>query len=118
MIQSKTPLTGAGRIGGGSYLPIRSVFAALGATVTNAGSSWNIQYGDTKIQLQKGSATASVNGLDVALKGKVQTLDGQAVFPADGRSGRCRQLGCQAPAGRHRVRSCYAADRIQRNRSA
>lgn len=82
VVKSNTPLTGAGLIGGSSYLPVRSVFAALGATVTNAGSSWNIQYGEMKIQLQKGSSKASVNGKVVTLKGKVQTLDGQAVFPA------------------------------------
>ncbi|QDH19583.1 copper amine oxidase N-terminal domain-containing protein [Saccharibacillus brassicae] len=82
IVKSDTPLTGAGLIGGSSYLPVRSVFTALGATVSNAGGSWNIQYGDTKIQLNTGSSTASVNGKAVALKGKVQTLDGQAVFPA------------------------------------
>ncbi|MEJ8304576.1 stalk domain-containing protein [Saccharibacillus sacchari] len=75
-------MTGAGLVGGSAYLPVRPVFAALGATVTNAGSNWTIVYGETKIQLQKGSAKATVNGKSVTLKSKVQTLDGQTVFPA------------------------------------
>ncbi|MCQ4085854.1 copper amine oxidase N-terminal domain-containing protein [Saccharibacillus sp. JS10] len=82
IVKQEGALTGAGFVSGSAYLPVRPVFAALGASVTTSGNLWNIQYGDTKIQLQKGSTKASVNGKTVSLKGKVQTLDGQTVFPA------------------------------------
>ncbi|OWA37063.1 hypothetical protein B9G55_03030 [Saccharibacillus sp. O16] len=82
LVKQDGALSGAGLIGGGSYLPLRPVFAALGATVSNSGSDWTIAYGDTQIKLRKGSDSATVNGKTIKLKGKVQTLDGQTVFPA------------------------------------
>ncbi|NGZ74188.1 stalk domain-containing protein [Saccharibacillus alkalitolerans] len=81
-VKQEGALSGAGLIGGSAYLPVGPVFGALGASVTHSGGSWTIRYGDTKIGMQKGSAKASINGKPVTMKGKVQTLDGQAVFPA------------------------------------
>lgn len=75
-------LTGATLLNGSIYLPVQSVFKTLGAKVDVKGSSFVIQFGDDKITLQKGSATAQFNNKDLKLEGKVQTIGGQTVFPA------------------------------------
>ncbi|WP_179218756.1 copper amine oxidase N-terminal domain-containing protein [Saccharibacillus sp. O23] len=82
LVKQEGTLSGAGVIDSGVYLPLRPVFAALGASIANSGSDWTIGYGDAQIKLRKGSDIATVNGKTVKLKGKVQTLDGQTVFPA------------------------------------
>ncbi|MEO2206775.1 copper amine oxidase N-terminal domain-containing protein [Paenibacillus pabuli] len=75
-------LTGAALLNGTVYLPVQSVFKTLGAKVEVKGSSFSIQLGDDKIILQKGNATAQFNNKELKLKGKVQTIGGQTVFPA------------------------------------
>jgi hypothetical protein len=71
-------------IGGTMYLPVQSVFKSLGATVqaNTATKIFSIRLGDLPIQLQLGSDIAMVNGNKVKMSGKVQTVDGGAVFPA------------------------------------
>ncbi|MGF9698712.1 stalk domain-containing protein [Paenibacillus sp. MABNR03] len=76
-------LTGATLLNGTIYLPVQSVFKTLGAKVDVKGSSFIIQLGDDKITLQKGSTTARFNNQELKLKGKVQTIEGQTVFPAN-----------------------------------
>jgi hypothetical protein len=71
-------------IGGTMYLPVQSGFKSLGATVqaNSATKTFSIRLGDLPIQLQLGSDIAMVNGNKVKMSGKVQTVDGGAVFPA------------------------------------
>ncbi|PLT44101.1 hypothetical protein B8V81_2532 [Paenibacillus pasadenensis] len=77
-------------IGGGvqlkgvMYLPIKAFFAELGAQVTylDASKTFQVKLGNDSIQLQKGSATAVVNGAKTAMAGPVQTYGDAAVFPA------------------------------------
>lgn len=76
-------LTGSTLLEGNIYLPVQSVFKTLGAKVVVKGSTFEIQFGDDRITLQKGSAIAQFNNKELKLKGKVQTIGGQTVFPAD-----------------------------------
>lgn len=71
-------------ISGTMYLPVQSTFKLLGATVqaNTATKTFSIRLGDLPIQLQLGSDIAMVNGNKVKMSGKVQTVDGGAVFPA------------------------------------
>ncbi len=71
-------------INGTMYLPVQTTFKSLGATIqTNtATKTFSIRVGDLPIQLQLGSDIAMVNGNKVKMSGKVQTVDGGAVFPA------------------------------------
>lgn len=81
-VKSEQKLTGAALLDGTVYLPVQSVFKTLGAKVDVKGSSFEIQFGNEKITLQKGSAIAHFNNKEIKMKGKVQSLDGQTVFPA------------------------------------
>lgn len=71
-------------IKGTMYLPVQAVFQKMGATVqANAATKiFSIKLGALPIQLQLGSDVAIVNGTKVKMTGKVQTVDGTAVFPA------------------------------------
>ncbi|CAH1055564.1 copper amine oxidase N-terminal domain-containing protein [Paenibacillus pseudetheri] len=71
-------------ISGTMYLPVQSVFKSLGASVqaNTATKTFSIRLGDLPIQLQLGSDIAMVNGNKVKMNGKVQTVDGVAVFPS------------------------------------
>ncbi|UMY55970.1 MULTISPECIES: copper amine oxidase N-terminal domain-containing protein [Paenibacillus] len=80
-VSSDQTLTGAAILNGSVYLPVQSVFKTLGGSVTVANQAFTIKLGKNNIVLQKGSSTAIVNGKPVALKGKVQTVNGQVVFP-------------------------------------
>ncbi|QOS80322.1 copper amine oxidase N-terminal domain-containing protein [Paenibacillus sp. JNUCC31] len=82
-VESQQKLTGATLLDGTVYLPVQSVFKTLGAKVDVKGSSFEIQFGDEKITLKKGSAIARFNNKDLEMKGKVQTFGGQTVFPAN-----------------------------------
>ncbi|MBY0117468.1 copper amine oxidase N-terminal domain-containing protein [Paenibacillus xylanexedens] len=82
-VDSQQKLTGATLLDGNVYLPVQSVFKTLGAKIDVKGSSFEIQFGDDSIVLQKGSAVARLNNTELNLKGKVQTIGGQTVFPAD-----------------------------------
>lgn len=81
-VESQQKLTGATLLDGTVYLPVQSVFKTLGAKVDVKGSSFEIQFGNEKIALQKGSAIARFNNKEIKMKGKVQTIGGQTVFPA------------------------------------
>ncbi|MGW7158188.1 copper amine oxidase N-terminal domain-containing protein [Paenibacillus taichungensis] len=81
-VESQQKLTGATLLDGIVYLPVQSVFKTLGAKVDVKGSSFEIQFGNEKITLQKGSAIAHFNNKEIKMKGKVQTIGGQTVFPA------------------------------------
>ncbi|WP_433745606.1 copper amine oxidase N-terminal domain-containing protein [Paenibacillus amylolyticus] len=82
-VDSQQKLTGATLLDGTVYLPVQSVFKTLGAKIDVKGSSFEIQFGDDSIALQKGSAVARLNNKELKLKGKVQTIGEQTVFPAD-----------------------------------
>lgn len=71
-------------ISGTMYLPVQATFKSLGATIqaNTATKTFSIRVGDLPIQLQLGSDIAMVNGKKVKMSGKVQTVDGGAVFPA------------------------------------
>ncbi|MNO23375.1 hypothetical protein D3C76_131770 [compost metagenome] len=71
-------------INGTMYLPVQSIFKALGASVqaNTATKTFSIRLGDLPIQLQLGSDIAMVNGNKVKMNGKVQTVNGGAVFPS------------------------------------
>ncbi|MEN1988801.1 copper amine oxidase N-terminal domain-containing protein [Paenibacillus hubeiensis] len=75
-------LIGSSMVNGSIYLPVQSVFKALGATVQVKGTNFMIQWGDDELLLQKGSQDAKWNGKTLKLKGKLQTINGQTVFPA------------------------------------
>jgi hypothetical protein len=81
-VKSEQKLKGAALLDGTVYLPVQSVFKTLGAKVDVKGSSFEIQFGNEKITLQKGSAIAQFNNKEIKMKGKVQSHDGQTVFPA------------------------------------
>ncbi|ANF97134.1 stalk domain-containing protein [Paenibacillus bovis] len=79
---SEEALTGALLIDGIVYLPVQSVFKALGASVAVNGNQFAITWGKDRIVLNKNSAAAKINDQPVTMKGKVQIADGQTVFPA------------------------------------
>ncbi|MEW4369684.1 copper amine oxidase N-terminal domain-containing protein [Paenibacillus kandeliae] len=79
---SEQALTGAVMISGTVYLPVQSVFKALGGTVAVSGNQFRISWGKDQIVLNKNSAVATINGQKQTLKGKVQSSAGQTVFPA------------------------------------
>ncbi|PQP85257.1 copper amine oxidase [Paenibacillus sp. PCH8] len=82
-VDSQQKLSGATLLEGNVYLPLQSVFKTLGAKIDVKGASFNIQFGDDRITLQKGSAIARLNNKELKMKGKVQTIGGQTVFPAE-----------------------------------
>ncbi|WP_440111240.1 stalk domain-containing protein [Paenibacillus sp. QZ-Y1] len=81
-VDSQQKLSGAALLEGTIYLPVQSVLKTLGAKVDVKGSSFEIQYGNDRIVLRKGSAIARFNNKELKMKGKVQTIGGQTVFPA------------------------------------
>lgn len=76
-------LTGAISKDNTTYLPLVSVFKALGATISNKDSkTFDISLGDQKLQLKTGQKKAKLNGKDITLNQPVQVLNGSTVFPA------------------------------------
>ncbi|TKJ92811.1 hypothetical protein PaeCFBP13512_05510 [Paenibacillus sp. CFBP13512] len=75
-------LTGAVLIEGSVYLPIQTVFKAMGGTILVNGNQFQINWGTQTIQLNKNSAVAQMNNQPVTMKGKVRTSGSQTVFPA------------------------------------
>jgi len=67
-----------------TYLPVVSVFTALGGTVKNSdGKQFDIALGDTKLQLKLGQKKVTLNGKEITLDQPVQVLNGATVFPAN-----------------------------------
>lgn len=81
----KQALTGAQVVNGVAYLPIRSVFQALGGTSSYdaASKSFSIKVGAQSVVLSKGSAAAKVDGRKIMLKGKTFESKGETLFSAD-----------------------------------
>ncbi len=79
-----TPLDGAKQISGVTYLPLKSVFEALGGKIAyNAASkAFQIKVGKDTIVLTTGKASAQVNGKTITMNGAVRVEDSQTVFPA------------------------------------
>ncbi|MBY0204266.1 hypothetical protein J2T16_002234 [Paenibacillus intestini] len=82
-VNSQQKLTGAELLNGNVYLPVQSVFKMLGAKIDVQGVRFKIQMGNDLITLTKGSAVADFNDKAITMKGKVQTINGQTVFPAE-----------------------------------
>jgi|GEM_PF-683467 len=82
-ISSSSNLSGAISKDNTTYLPLVSVFKALGATVNiKGGNTFDISLGDTKLQLKTGQKKATLNGKEITLNQPVQVLGGSTVFPA------------------------------------
>ncbi|GIP17683.1 hypothetical protein J40TS1_33250 [Paenibacillus montaniterrae] len=82
-ISASSNLTGAVSKDNTTYLPLVSVFKALGATVSNKdGKTFDVSLGDTKLQLKTGQKKAKLNGKDITLNQAVQVHNGTTVFPA------------------------------------
>lgn len=75
-------LTGAVMINGSVYLPLQTVFKAIGGTILVNGNQFKVNWGTNTIVLNKNSAVAQINNQAVQMKGKVQTSGSQTVFPA------------------------------------
>ncbi|QGQ99279.1 copper amine oxidase N-terminal domain-containing protein [Paenibacillus psychroresistens] len=81
----KNVLENAKQVKGVTYVPIKSVFQALGGTSTYAATTkvYSIVVGDTTIEITKGSAKAKVNGEVVAMKGAPIENKGETLFASD-----------------------------------
>ncbi|MBW7475473.1 copper amine oxidase N-terminal domain-containing protein [Paenibacillus oenotherae] len=81
----KDPLSNAKQVNGVTYLPLKSVFQALGGTVNyqSASKSFSIAVGPTSIVITKGSAKAKVNGKTVEMKGAPIEEKGETLFAAN-----------------------------------
>lgn len=81
----KNPLTNAKQVKGITYLPVKSVFQALGGTVSykSSAKTYNIAVGTTSITITKGSAKATVNGKKVTMKGAPTENNGELLFSSD-----------------------------------
>lgn len=77
-------LKGAASIDGSVYLPVQSVFKAMGGSVNYNASkkTFDIKLGSQTIQLKTGEKKALVNGKSVTMKGAVREHNGTKVFPA------------------------------------
>ncbi|WP_154887990.1 copper amine oxidase N-terminal domain-containing protein [Paenibacillus polysaccharolyticus] len=82
-VNTEQSLTGAELLNGDVYLPVQAVFKTLGAKIDVQGDQFKVQMGDSLITLTKGSPVAEFNDKAVTMKGKVQTINGQTVFPAE-----------------------------------
>ncbi|WP_182298295.1 copper amine oxidase N-terminal domain-containing protein [Cohnella cholangitidis] len=81
----KNPLQNAKQLKGITYLPVKSVFQALGGTVSyNASAkSYSLDRGTVSIVLTKGSAKAKINGKTVTMKGAPIDNNGELLFSSD-----------------------------------
>lgn len=79
-------LTGAVNKENVTYLPLVSVFKALGGTVNTVphkeGTTFDIQVGNTTLQLKAGSKKVMINGKENTLNQVVHVHNGTTVFPA------------------------------------
>ncbi|BBH22237.1 hypothetical protein Back11_35820 [Paenibacillus baekrokdamisoli] len=80
----KAPLSNAKQVNGTLFIPIKSVFQAIGGTVnfTPATKSFAIQVGQTSIVLKNGDANAIVNGKVLKMKAAPRLENGETLFPA------------------------------------
>jgi len=80
----KNALENAKQVNGVTYLPVKSVFQAMGGTVNYDAStkSFLIKVGSTSIVMSKGSAQAKVNDKPVTMKGVLFENKGETLFPA------------------------------------
>nr|WP_243867210.1 stalk domain-containing protein [Paenibacillus sp. BK720] len=67
-----------------TYLPVQSVFKALGGTVvyTSSSKTFDIQVGTTTIRLKQGDSNAKVNGNNLTMNAAVRSENNTTVFPA------------------------------------
>jgi phage baseplate assembly protein gpV len=81
---AKQNLAGAKQINGTTYLPIQSVFKALGGTIvsTPATKTFDVKLGSTSISLKTGDSKARVDGKTVEMGGVVRADNGSTLFPA------------------------------------
>jgi Copper amine oxidase N-terminal domain. len=64
------------------FVPVKSVFQALGATVTTANGGFVIKAGDVTLSLKAGDKNATLNGKSIKLKAAPITDNGSTLFPS------------------------------------
>jgi len=69
-------------IGGVVYVPVKSVFQAMGGTAVTSGGGIDVKLGDTSLFFKVKDKSAKLNGENIALKAAPVTEKGEMLIPA------------------------------------